>query len=177
MGSKKRDRKKTSEIKPYIKKSTGWKKNLPKIVLILVLLAAFVVLYPKLFGAQQNSSSSSESSKVSTTTNKADTSSQARLNKALADKKVTVLCFHSTTCQPCIEMDEIIEEIKPEFEDKVAFISVVVDDPEERPLIEKYEIQMIPTTFIIDKKGQAKKQVGVIPKDQLAGILEELVNK
>jgi thiol-disulfide isomerase/thioredoxin len=179
MDSIKRDKKDTSEIKPYTKKPTGWKKNLPKIILILVLLAAFVVLYPKLFGTRvdKSNSSSSGSSEVSNTTNETDTSSQAELSKALADKKVAVLCFHSTTCQPCIEMDEIIEEIKPKFEDKVDFISVVVDDPKEKPLIEKYEIQLIPTTFIFNRKGEAQKQVGVIPKEQLTETLEKLVNE
>lgn len=177
MTAAKKEAKKTSKIKPYTKKPTFWKSNLPKIVLILVFLAAFVILYPKLFGTQtdKSNSASSGSSKVSNTTN--ETSSQAKLSKALANRKVVVLCFHSTTCQPCIEMDEIIEEIKPDFEDKVAFISIVVDDPEERPLIEKYEIQLIPTTFIFNKKGEAIKQVGVMPKDQLTDTLQKLVDE
>jgi len=175
----KRDKKKTSEIKPYTKRSTGWKKNLPKIILVLVLLAAFVVLYPKLFGTQvdKSSSSSSGSSEVANTTNETNTPSQAELSKALRDKKVTVLLFHSTTCQPCLAMEATIKEIKPKFEDKAAFISVVVNKPDERSLIEKYEIQLIPTTFIFNKKGEAQKQVGVIPKDQLTDTLNKLVNE
>lgn len=159
-------------------KREKWKKYFPTIAVIVVLAAALVILYPKLFSKVDNPMpADSKSTEASTAKEEDATSSQGKLSAALVDKKVTVLCFRSDTCQPCIEMDTIIEEIKPEFEDKVSFISVVVDDPEERPLIEKYEIQMIPTTFIIDKKGQAKKQVGVIPKDQLTGILEELVNK
>jgi len=169
--SKKNKSKKPDKDSATKKTAPAWQQNyLPLAVVLLVLVAAAIVLYPKFFG-QENRGTSSE---VKAT---AGTSTKRALDEALAKNQVTVLCFHSTTCQPCIEMDEIIEEIEPTFKGKVAFISVIVDDPEERLLIEKYEIQMIPTTFIFDKEGNAQKTVGVIEKDKFISTLDKLVNE
>lgn len=131
-----------------------------------MLVVVTVILYPKCSVSQPQTTSS---------LNSENSSSEAVLEKALKEKKVTLLCFHSTTCASCIEMEEIIEDIKPQFDERVVFISVIVSDPAERSLIEEYQIQFIPTTFIYDKKGEiAQKYVGLVAKDELVKVLKEL---
>jgi len=151
---------------------------LSAIIVVLVLLAATVILYPKFFG-QANRKASSDTKKATMTDPESPkgTAAQRAMDKALANNQVTVLCFHSDTCRPCIEIDAIIEGIKPQFKGKVAFVSVLVNDPKEQSLIQEYEIQMIPTTFIFNKKGEAQKEIGVIPQDKLVSTLEEMVNE
>lgn len=143
-------------------RKNGW-----KVAIVLGLLVVVtVVLSPKCSVSQPQTTSS---------LNSENSSSEAVLEKALKEKKVTLLCFHSTTCASCIEMEETIEDIKPRFDKKVVFISVIVSDLAERSLVEKYEIQFIPTTFIYDKRGEiAQKYVGPVSKDELVKMLNEL---
>ncbi len=150
---------------------------LSAIIVVLVLLAATLILYPKFF-SQANRKASSDTKKTTMTDpeNPKGTAAQRALDKALAENQITVLCFHSDTCKPCVELSAIIEGIKPQFQRKVAFVSVLVGDPEEQSLIQEYEIQMIPTTFIFNKKGTAQKEIGMIPRDKLVSTLEEMVN-
>jgi len=78
------------------------------------------------------------------------------------------LLFRSTTCAPCIEMQKIYDQLKPEYKDKVRFIAIDVNDSNNLDLIRKWQIRYIPTTFIVDGAGKVTYQnVGVIPVEDL----------
>ncbi|SHH26159.1 Thioredoxin [Thermosyntropha lipolytica DSM 11003] len=86
------------------------------------------------------------------------------------------LLFSSTSCPPCVEMKKVFDRIKPEYEGKVLFINVNVDERGNYDLLREYEIKYIPTTYIIDKKGEITyHNIGIIPEDTLREELNKVV--
>jgi thioredoxin-like negative regulator of GroEL len=102
--------------------------------------------------------------------------SEAALEQAKAEGKPVLLNFHSTKCIPCIQIEENINKVKPEYEGKVAFIIVDVYDQSEYNFCMEYDIETIPTTVFIRKDGSvANGHVGVLETDQLKKELDVLL--
>ena len=66
---------------------------------------------------------------------------------------ITLFDFWAAWCGPCKVMHPIVEEIEKNFTDKIKVIKVDVDDPNNREIVEKYQIGAMPT-YVIEKKGQ-----------------------
>lgn len=102
--------------------------------------------------------------------------SEAALAQAKAEGKPVMLKFGSGKCIPCIQIEENISTVKPEYEGKVAFIIVDVYDQSENNLTTQYGIQTIPTTFFLGKDGGiVNSQIGVLTPDQLKQQLNALL--
>ncbi len=102
--------------------------------------------------------------------------SEQAVEQAKAEGKPVLLCFHSLKCAPCIQIEENINKVKPEYEGKVAFIVVDVYDQSEYGFCTKYNIQTIPTTVFIKKDGLvANGYVGVLEPAQLKKELDALL--
>jgi len=102
--------------------------------------------------------------------------SEVALEQAKAEGKPVLLCFHSLKCAPCIQIEENINKVKPEYEGKVAFVVVDVYDQSEYGFCTKYNIETIPTTVFIKKDGSvANGYVGVLEPDQLKKELDALL--
>ena len=102
--------------------------------------------------------------------------SEQAVEQARAEGKPVLLCFHSLKCAPCIQIEENINKVKPEYEGKVAFVVVDVYDQSEYNFCMKYNIQTIPTTVFIKKDGTvAIGYVGVLEPDQLKRELDALL--
>jgi thiol-disulfide isomerase/thioredoxin len=89
--------------------------------------------------------------------------------EAQVEEKLPVwLLFRSTTCIPCVEMQQTMDALKPEFAGKVGFVPIDVNDPVNEKLLQQYEIRYIPTTFLIDKNGILfEHQVGVLSSEDM----------
>jgi thioredoxin-like negative regulator of GroEL len=104
--------------------------------------------------------------------------SEAALEKARQEGRPVLLNFHSTQCYPCIEIEKIINQVKPDYEDRVEFIVVDVYDPSEQDLCYDYNIQTIPTTVFLDAAGQVTEgYVGVIDEASMRQMLDRLIGK
>ena len=66
---------------------------------------------------------------------------------------ITLFDFWAAWCGPCKVMHPIVEEIEKNFADKIKVIKVDVDDPNNREIVERYQIGAMPT-YVIEKKGQ-----------------------
>jgi thioredoxin-like negative regulator of GroEL len=98
----------------------------------------------------------------------APSASKQAVEQAKAEGKPVLFCFHSLKCAPCIEIEKNINQVKPEFEGKVAFVVLDVYDQSEYNFAMENGIQTIPTTFFIGKDGNiVNKQVGVMTPEQL----------
>ncbi|WP_366924589.1 thioredoxin family protein [Metallumcola ferriviriculae] len=97
------------------------------------------------------------------------------LQQAQAEGKPVWLLFHSNTCQSCVEMMEIYNQLKPQYEGKVVFVDALVSDARNNELNKTYGIQYIPTTVLIDGGGkEVTKEVGVITPEKMARFLIDI---
>lgn len=72
-------------------------------------------------------------------------------------------------------MEQAFQSLKPEFDDKIAFININVNDPFEQALCAEYHIQYIPTTYFLNSKGEAIfNYAGVIKRAELKSGLQAL---
>lgn len=72
-------------------------------------------------------------------------------------------------------MEQVFQSLKPEFEGKVTFININVNDPAEQKLCAQYQIQYIPTTYFLNSKGVSTfNYVGVIKQEEMKAKLKAL---
>ena len=83
-----------------------------------------------------------------------------QLNQALAGGKPALVFMHSTTCQSCIDMMKVVDQVYPEFAGQVALVDVDVYDEANGPLMEKLGLRYIPTVVVFDREGQTAQNVG-----------------
>ena len=82
-----------------------------------------------------------------------------------------VVDFFATWCGPCRMLAPVLESVAEDFEDKVKFVKLDVD---EAPDVAKdYSVMSIPTLIIIKNGEEAAKQVGALG----AEALEEWINE
>ena len=85
-----------------------------------------------------------------------------QLNQALAGGKPALVFMHSTTCQSCIDMTKVVNQIYPEFADRIALVDVDVYDEANGPLMEELGLRYIPTVVTFDKEGKTAQNVGAM---------------
>ena len=76
-----------------------------------------------------------------------------------------VIDFWAPWCEPCRMVGPIIDELSEEYEGKVNFYKVNVDDEQE--LAGVFGIRSIPSMLFVPKDGRPKMAVGALPKAAL----------
>lgn len=92
--------------------------------------------------------------------------------------KVTkILKFGATWCQPCRILSPIFHKVSVmnEFKD-IDFYDLDIDDPENRELVENYQIRNVPTVIAVDENNEVvRKIVGAVPEYQFVAMLKEII--
>ena len=99
---------------------------------------------------------------------------EVALDRALAANRPTLAFFHSLTCDSCIEMTAIVQQVYPEFQGTITLVDVNVYDGRNQALVERSRILAIPTVVLIDGTGQAQWFPGVMEAAQLRQKLQAL---
>jgi thiol-disulfide isomerase/thioredoxin len=99
---------------------------------------------------------------------------EAQLDQHLASGRPILAFFHSDTCVQCVQMTKIVEQVYPDFSDRIALVDVNVYDQRNQNLLRRARIQVIPTIILIGRDQQGKGYSGVMPADTLRAELQAL---
>ncbi len=91
--------------------------------------------------------------------------------EVLDSETAVIVDFWATWCAPCKAIAPILEELAEEFDGKVSFVKVNVDDNQTTP--GKYGVRSIPTLLLFKGGEVADQLIGAVPKSQI----RELVSK
>ena len=96
-------------------------------------------------------------------------------NEVLKSPLPVVVDFWASWCAPCRTMSPIYKELSKDFEGKIKFTKLNVDESQSTPT--KYGIRGIPT-IILFKNGTVMDQlVGAVPKSQLLSFLNNALGR
>jgi thioredoxin 1 len=94
--------------------------------------------------------------------------------KTVLQSKVPVLVdFWAQWCSPCLATTPILEELSKDYDGKISFAKVNVD--ENSPLAAKYGIASIPTMLIFKDSQPVQQITGYKPKKELKKTLDRLL--
>lgn len=98
---------------------------------------------------------------------------------AVINGEPTLAFFHSNTCDSCLQMIDIVNEIYPEFDGQVVLVDVNVYDSQNEFLITMVGVNYIPTLVFYDRTGEEQIHVGVMDggdlREKLVEISQEIV--
>lgn len=88
------------------------------------------------------------------------------------------LVFSSDTWPACVELDKVAGSVELEYQGKVAFIKVDVNNAENQDLLRQYPVTYIPASFIMDKEGKLSfSAVGLLKPDEIRAELDKVVSE
>ena len=83
--------------------------------------------------------------------------------------------FWAEWCGPCRMVSPVVEELSEEYNGKVYFVKVNVDEANE--LASKYNVFSIPTLAIFNKGQIVAQQVGAASKESYKNMIEKALEK
>lgn len=91
----------------------------------------------------------------------------------IKENKNVIIDFSAQWCGPCKVFEPVFKEVSEEFEGKVAFLKVDVD--ESREIAAKYGIRSIPTLISLKNGEVENTTIGSMRKSQFKEIVEKLL--
>lgn len=88
--------------------------------------------------------------------------------EVLKSEKPVLIDFWATWCGPCMRQGPIVEELAGE-----GYIVGKVDVDQEPGLAQRFQVMSIPTLIIFKDGKEAKRLVGLTPKETLKSLLDE----
>ncbi len=104
-------------------------------------------------------------------------SPEEQVDHLLAAGQPIFAFFHSNTCQQCIDMTVIVNQVHPDFNGRVYLVDVNVYDQQNQNLLRRAGLRVIPTLIFIDRNGEAWGYTGVMPADDLREQLQTLAEE
>ena len=87
--------------------------------------------------------------------------------EVLKSEKPVLIDFWATWCGPCMRQGPIVEELAAE-----GYIVGKVNVDEEPGLAQQFQVMSIPTLIIFKDGKEAKRLVGLTPKDTLKALMD-----
>ena len=84
-----------------------------------------------------------------------------------------IIDFYTTWCGPCKRLAPILEELASEYKGKIVIYKVNTEV--ERELAAAFGIRSIPTIFFCPKGGQPQVAKGLLPKETLVQVINDVL--
>lgn len=92
-------------------------------------------------------------------------------NELIQSEKPVLVDFFAEWCGPCKVMAPILKEVKHEIGDRLSILKVDVDKNPQAASV--YQVQGVPTMILFKEGKILWRQSGVVPKNNLIGILKK----
>lgn len=132
--------------KPPEPPAAAGRSKAPVILLIVAIFLGLIVVKLVSDSAVPTTSSTGE---VGTSITSVHNDAVSDYDAAVASGKPIYLLFHSLTCEPCVEISAVADQVMPEYADKVVFVNAITDDPTGQELSASFAFQYIPTSFFL----------------------------
>ena len=86
----------------------------------------------------------------------------------ITNSRPKVLKFYADWCVACKQFSPIMETAKAQYEDRIDFQYIDIDDPANKILVEKFAVTNLPTTIYLDKDGEeVGEMIGFVDKSKV----------
>lgn len=167
---------------PTAPKPVGARFRIAVIVAVAAVLGG--VLISKAIDASPTAPVATTSAQSTTTTAASGGPSQTRgdvvvaYEAALKTGKPVYVLFHSLTCQPCVEISAVADQVVPGYADRLTFVNAITDDPKAQELAARFSFQYIPTSFFLKPDGTITDSfTGVLTAEEMRGRLDTLIGQ
>ncbi len=110
---------------------------------------------------------------MATSAHVSDTS-DAGFQSEVLDSKIPVLVdFWAEWCGPCKMVGPLLEEIAPEYKERLKIVKLDVDANPEAPA--RYGIRGIPTLLLFKNGNVESTKVGTLTRSQLTAFIDQLL--
>ncbi|MFO8015465.1 MAG: thioredoxin [Candidatus Woesearchaeota archaeon] len=87
--------------------------------------------------------------------------------------KKAIVDFWAEWCGPCKMLGPVFEELSKDFEGKIDFFKLNVDEGGD--LAQEYSVQGIPCLIVMDDGKEIDRIVGLLPKEKLKEKIESII--
>ncbi|MBU1671880.1 MAG: hypothetical protein KKF41_06675 [Actinobacteria bacterium] len=88
------------------------------------------------------------------------------------EQQVKVMTFMGPSSKSYETMKTVMDNLKKKYKDKVVFVDVDYDDPNNKSELEKYHVSMNPTVLVFNTKGEIKQTyMGAAREDMIDGAI------
>ncbi len=102
--------------------------------------------------------------------NVSHTSDSAFEADVLKSDKPVLVDYWAEWCGPCKMIAPVLDEVADEFQDRVKFVKLNIDENADTP--RKYNVRGIPTLMLFKSGDLAAQKVGALSRSQLTAFLE-----